>query len=82
MLGGGGGGSQNDDFADPLREGWGVKVQNADVIFEWELYEKYASVSCFLLPVFANFCLFLPVFTHFCWFWPVFVNFCMFSLQS
>ena len=33
---------ENADFTDQLR---GVKVKNADVIFEWELDEKYASMS-------------------------------------
>ena len=38
-----GGVRENADLADQLR--WGGHVKNTDVIFEWELYEKYASIS-------------------------------------
>ena len=40
-----GGVRENADFADQLRGGRGVKVKNADAIFEWELNEKYANMS-------------------------------------
>ena len=40
-----GGVRENADFADQLRGGMGVMGKNADLIFECELDETYASMS-------------------------------------